>query len=673
MMHELKGLRERIIELEDLLETSERKADILTNLLKEASAEFERALELVTRTETNFRAVFENVPEAIYIIDTDTRKIIDCNPFIVHWLGYSRDELLSMNMDDLIVADTLNVQDNIRKALNRGWVRVQERRYVRKDGTVVDAEVTGTVVEYQCKKCLAILVRDVTERKQLEELARYKELFENVSDPVFINDFQGRFLEVNEGACQLFNYSREQLLTMRVKELVRPDQITVLSESGKRIQRGDSVTFEMELVTKKGQPIPFEFHARPIIFKRKRAVLSVARDFSIRKQFEETLIRTERLTAVGEMASGIAHNFNNLLQMVMGSGQAALAKLKSGKAAQCREAIAAILNSCERGADIVRRIKEFTDVRTDEVTQARSFDLAQLVQEAVELTKPFWKDLPTFQKYQIDLMNARQSYVKGRPSEIYEVLVNLIKNALESMPEGGRLTICTESRKGKVVLKVSDTGHGIPESNLQRIFEPFFSTKGLKSSGLGLSSSYGIVKKHQGEIQVESAVGKGTTFTVILPAARPLKKRTAVSRRIVLAKGPKVRFLIIDDEVNILKAITMFFEDSEIEIITAGSGREGVEIFQKGGIDVVLCDLGMDDMNGWEVGESIKNYCESKGIPKPPFLIYTGWDTKIKPEELARRGVDRMVTKPVPYDELLRIVREETSKRKAFKNELLRA
>jgi two-component system, cell cycle sensor histidine kinase and response regulator CckA len=241
------------------------------------------------------------------------------------------------------------------------------------------------------------------------------------------------------------------------------------------------------------------------------------------------------------------------------------------------------------------------------------------------------------------------------------------------MPEGGGLTICTESRKGKVLLKVSDTGHGIPESNLQRIFEPFFSTKGLRSSGLGLSSSYGIVKKHQGEIHVESTIGKGTTFTVILPAARALKKRTTISRRMVFAKGPKLKFLIIDDEVNILKAITMFFEDSEIEIITAGSGREGVEIFQKGGVDVVLCDLGMDDMNGWEVGESIKNYCESRGIPKTPFLIYTGWDTKIKPEELAQRGVDRVVTKPVPYDELLRIVRDETSKRKAPKTKILSA
>jgi PAS domain S-box-containing protein len=671
-MHVFKGLKERITELEDLLEIADRKADILTNLLKEANAEFERALELVTRTETNFRAVFENAPEAIYIIDTETLRIVHCNPYIVKWLGYSREELLSMKMDDLIVANNSEVQDNIRRALDRGVVHVQERRYLKKDRTVVDAEVTGTLVDYEGKKCLAILVRDVAERKQLEELSRYKELFESVSDPVFINDFQGRFLEVNEGACQVFEYSREQLLGMSVKELAKPNQIEIVSESGKRIQRGETVRFEIELTTQKGDSIPFEFHARPITYKGKRAALSVARDLGIRKKLEEALIRTERLTAVGEMASGIAHNFNNLLQMVMGAGQAALAKLNSGKAGQCREAIATILTSCERGADVVRRIREFTGIRGEEVTQSRNFDLAELVQEAVELTKPLWKDLPGSQKYQINLINTKRCYVKGKPSDIYEVLVNLIKNAVEAMPGGGVLTICTRTERGKVRLNVSDTGHGIPKDTLQRIFEPFFTTKGLKSSGLGLSSSYGIIKKHQGEIHVQSAAGQGTTFTVLLSAARAVRKPRIASSNVAASKGPKIRFLIIDDEVNILKAITMFFEDSELEIVTAPSGQEGLKIFQKAGADAILCDLGMDDMTGWEVGEAIKNYCESKGIPKPPFLIYTGWDTKIEPRELKRRGVDRVVTKPVPYDQLLRIVRKEVTMRKERKKKALR-
>ena len=664
-MHETRSLRERVNELEGLLEISERKSDILTNLLKEANAEFERALELLTRTEAKFRAVFENAPEAVCIIDTDTRQILDCNPFIGQWLGYTREELLAMRLDELVAADPQELQTNILTALDRGLVYIQERRYVKKDGTIVDAEVTGTVVEHEGKKCLAILVRDVTERNQLEAFSRYKELFESVSDPVFINDSQGRFLEVNAGACRLFDYSREQILSMRVKELVRPEQWDILAETGKRFQRGETVQFEMDLMTKTGEFFPFEFHARPISFMGRSAVLSVARDLSVRKRLEQTLIRTERLTAVGEMASGVAHNFNNLLQMIMGSAQAALSKLGEGKIAQGGEAVRAILHSCERGADVVRRIKEFTHMNSNGAAdEVRSFNLTELVQEAMELTKPLWKELPGSRKYELKVRDKKAHFVKGKPSEVYEVLVNLVKNGLEAMPQGGVLTIATRSFRGKVSLKVSDTGVGIPKENLQRIFEPFFTTKGLRSSGLGLSSSYGIIKKHQGDIQVESTPGEGTTFTVILPKAREAKKK-ARDKTDPYLPGRRIRFLVIDDETNILKAMKMYFEDSEVEVVSALSGHEGLEVFRQGSFDVVLCDLGMDDMDGWEVGESIKRYCESRNVPRPPFLIYTGWDKKIDPEELPARGVDRIVTKPIPYDALLRIAREEISKRLA--------
>ncbi|MBM3298694.1 MAG: response regulator, partial [Deltaproteobacteria bacterium] len=166
----------------------------------------------------------------------------------------------------------------------------------------------------------------------------------------------------------------------------------------------------------------------------------------------------------------------------------------------------------------------------------------------------------------------------------------------------------------------------------------------------------------KGEIRVESNPGKGTTFTVILPKVRETGKKTKARRDSYLA-GPRIRFLVIDDETNIVKAMEMYFEDSEVEIVSALSGRQGLETFRKGVFDVVLCDLGMDDMNGWEVGESMERYCQLHHIPKPPFLIYTGWDKKIDPKELPCRGVDRIVTKPIPYDALLSIVREEIAKR----------
>jgi CheY-like chemotaxis protein len=151
---------------------------------------------------------------------------------------------------------------------------------------------------------------------------------------------------------------------------------------------------------------------------------------------------------------------------------------------------------------------------------------------------------------------------------------------------------------------------------------------------------------------------------VILPAAEETRKHAKNETDYRMARY-RIRFLVIDDEKNILKAMKMYFEDSEVEIVSALSGREGLETFRNGNFDVVLCDLGMDDMNGWEVSESIKHYCESQAMPRPPFLLYTGWDKQIDSGELYDRGVDRIVTKPIPYDALLRIAQEEISKRLA--------
>lgn len=671
-MIESKTTQERLCELEELLEVAERKSDILTNLLKEANAEFEKALDQVTKTESNFKAVFENIPEAIYIIDAETRRILDCNHFVHEWLGYSRQELISMRLDDLVDGFPDGIETNIKLALDNGMVRLIERRYKTKAGSLVDAEVTGTAVDYEGKKCLAILVRDVTERKKLEAISRYKELFENVSDPVFINDFQGNFLEVNEGACRLFHYSREQLLSMHLNELVTRDQIGILIDNGERILNGEAVQFELELTDKKGEVIFFELHSRPVLFTEKPAVLSVARDISVRKKLQETLIKTERLMAIGEMASGVAHNFNNLLQMVMGSAQAALNELDAGRISNCQKAIGVILNSAERGADIVRRIKDFTDHRPGAMNESEKFNLTEIVREAIEFTKPLWKGLPVFKKFKLDLSITERCFVKGRPSELYEVVVNLIKNAVEAMPNGGTLTIRTRKEKSKVYLTVTDTGQGIPKENTQRIFDPFFTTKGWKSSGLGLSSSYGLIKKHKGEILVESEIGKGTTFTVVLHGAKVYNSKERVRRK-TAAGRQGIRFLVIDDEINLLNAMRMFFEDSEVEIIAAVSGREGLDAFFKGNVDVILCDLGMDDMDGWEVAERVKGYCESEQVPKPPFIIYTGWDQNFDQKDLARKGVDLVVTKPVPYDKLLNIMQKAVKRTKTINQRLSKA
>jgi PAS domain S-box-containing protein len=656
----VKRSRGKVADIEEMLVTSERKIDILTYLLKEASAEFDRSLEKVTISEANFRAIFENAPEAIVVVDEITRRILDCNPFLIDWLGYTRDELLSMRYDEILKLDAGGTGYNVQRILRYRMMRAQDRCLVKKDGTVVDAEVTGTTMEYRGKSCLVMLARDVTERRQLEEFSRYKELFESVSDPVFILDFNGRFLEVNDIAVKHLGYPREIILTMRVASVTWDSQREKLLLSRQKMKPGEIIQFELEMTNRQGDLIPFEFHARPIIYKGQPAVLSVGRDLSMRRELEQALVMTERLSAVGEMASGVAHNFNNLLQMILGAADAAAAQLASGKTKEAALAIAKIQESSQLAAGVVRRIKDFTLSRENDSGKIQtSIDLGELLREAVQLTEPLWKDLPDSRAYIINLLHADRCFALGKPSEIYEVIVNLIRNGLEAMPQGGSLTISVEAVGSKIYLNLSDTGHGIPHENLQRIFEPFFTTKGSKASGLGLSSSYGIIKRHQGEIRVESQVGRGTTFTVILPRAEkpPVKEITAAER----SESNKISFLLVDDEVNILKAMEMFFEDSEVALVTCRTAREGLEAFEHCHFDVILCDLGMDDMNGWEFGKLIKTYCRNNGLTRPPFLLYTGWDRQFDSAKLEESGVDRVVIKPVPCNKLLHILQEVTS------------
>jgi PAS domain S-box-containing protein len=592
------------------------------------------------------------------MFEVKTRRILDCNPFTTQWLGYSRRELIGMRVEDILGPMSKGVDENIRKAVEQGSVRIQERQFRTKSGPLVDAEVTGTVIELQEQKCFVALVRDITERKKIEDLLRYKELFQNVIDPVFICHSQGAFLEVNDVACQRLKYSHPQMLQLSFRDIVPATHYEILSRMGKRIRSGETVQFEAETLTRSGERIPFEFHSRLIEFQRKPAILSVARDLSARKRMEEALIRTERLSAVGEMAAGVAHNFNNLLQMIQGAGETALVKLRSGEILKSRDMLMTLIEACHRGADIVRRIKDFTLAKTDDIESASVFDLGELVAEAVELTKPLWANPANVGKYTLNFTRPLGALVKGsNPSELYEVLVNVIKNALEAMPDGGVLTIEPKVAGGKIHLSITDTGIGIPEENLQRLFQPFFTTKGLKSSGLGLSSSYGIIKKHQGEMTVQSTPGQGTTFTIVLPQANALSTTESDSRPAEPdLVQTKIKFLIIDDEKNILKMFKLYFENSSIEVTTANTGKKGLQAIYEGHYDLVLCDFSMDDMNGLQLCKAAKEYARQTGRPEMKFMLYTGLSQNLPPAELARCGVDTVVRKPIPCEALQRMI-----------------
>ncbi len=244
-------------------------------------------------------------------------------------------------------------------------------------------------------------------------------------------------------------------------------------------------------------------------------------------------------------------------------------------------------------------------------------------------------------------------FILGNPSELREVLTNIIFNAMDAMPEGGRLTLSTlHQAEGWVEMRIADTGIGMTEEIRKRIFDPFFTTKGVTNSGLGMSVSYGIIKRHGGEILVESEPGKGTTFILHLPMGyeEEESKETAVK---TTRNGRPARILVIDDEDAVRDILSRMLKVKGHQVVVAANGEEGIERFKSETFDLVMTDLGMPKISGWEVSKAIKGM-----NPKVPIAMITGWGMELNREKLSESGVDLIVSKPFNFDQVIQLVSE---------------
>ncbi len=254
-----------------------------------------------------------------------------------------------------------------------------------------------------------------------------------------------------------------------------------------------------------------------------------------------------------------------------------------------------------------------------------------------------------------DLSNG--CFVSGKESEIFEVLINLIKNAAVSMPEGGQIRVNTYVIHDHVVFEIEDTGTGISDENMKRIFEPFWCTKGDMGNGMGLAVTHGILSSHRGEITVASKVGEGTKFTIKLPLAKAVLKLSSHAVSTIL--DSQLRILVIDDialprallhDILICHGHTVLMDES---------GMQALDLFRNSEFDLVICDLGMPEISGWEVDGSVKKICLEKQIPKTSFLMLTGWGGQsLGAERIEQSGIDGVLEKPVDIQKLTEMIRK---------------
>jgi len=363
---------------------------------------------------------------------------------------------------------------------------------------------------------------------------------------------------------------------------------------------------------------------------------------------QDQLVRTEKLRALGEMASGVAHDFNNLLASILGRSQLLLERVQDVK---LRQWLKVIERAALDGARTVRRLQDFTGIRRDQ--PAVEVDLNQVVQQVLETTESIWRQdrRRTGGEIQVETDLAEGlPPVAGDPAELREAFTNLVLNAVDAMPKGGTLTLRTEITDGQVQVEVRDTGMGIPEHIREKIFDPFFTTKGPKGTGLGLSMAYGILQRHNGRITVESEEGHGTIFRLLFPVAvSGSVSESAPPVAAVAAALVSRHCLVVDDEQEVGEVVADILTTAGHTAVTVQSGQEAVGRIEAERFDVVFTDLAMPGMTGWQVARAVKDRA-----PGVPVVMMSGFGVEVAPGDLSTRGVDLVLAKPLQIQDVLR-------------------
>jgi signal transduction histidine kinase/DNA-binding response OmpR family regulator len=367
--------------------------------------------------------------------------------------------------------------------------------------------------------------------------------------------------------------------------------------------------------------------------------IAVYQDVTQEREVQEQLVQAERLRATGEMASGVAHDFNNLLATILGRVEVMLGQ---GPEPAMGENLLAIQRAARDGASAVARMREYG--KPLDTSEFRPASLEALVRQAVELTQPRWRDQAQREgrTVDVDLHLQPTRPVMGDAAALRDVLVNLIFNAVDAMPGGGRLTIGLAPAGAGAELSVRDTGVGMPPAIQRRVFEPFFTTKGEKGSGLGLATARKVATAHGGRLDVNSEPGVGTTFTLWLPTTDALAVAAEEHAPAGAAAGRIGRIVVVDDQQDVLDTTAMLLRGDGHDVRLFLDPRQAVASLLADPPELVISDLGMPGMNGWDVARAVH-----ERHPSLPVVLLTGWGREITAQQMRDGGIAAVLPKPV--------------------------
>ena len=638
--------------------------------------ERKRAGELLQQSESLFRTVWEESLDGMRLTNEEG-TILQVNNAYCRIVGMPREEIEGKPLSVVYSQERADhiVRQHQERFTTHSYIPHVEKELTLRNGKKVWFEVSNSYFTRNGDKPLLLSVfRDITARVQAEKALReseekFRSLFEETKDTVYITTPGGKLLDINPAGVETFGYtSKEELQEINIAR----DLYLYPDDREKYIQKlhkeGFLKDFEITLKRKDGSKFTVLETATVVRDKNNTPVAyrGILRDITKQRALEEQLRQAQKMESIGTLAGGIAHDFNNILSIIV--GHASLMKLRPSDPVKLSKGIETILQATQRGTSLVQQL--LTYARKSDV-KYESVRINDVINEVVQLLH---QTLPKIIELNVNL-NKNIPSVVADPTQLHQVFLNLTLNARDAMPKGGLLSISSTIVDGDIVrskfikgtareyilVTVSDTGEGMDKWTMQRIFDPFFTTKDPgKGSGLGLALVYSIIESYEGCIDVQSEPGIGTSFKIYFPVQEPgAAVHTTASQLSKKELQGNELILIIEDEEMLLESVRSHLIDYGYSVITARDGEEGIrmysihsnDLFGKG-IAAVISDIGLPKLGGNEVYRRIK-----KINPNAKIILASGYIDPAVKLELVKAGAKHFIKKPYTPDQILRTLR----------------
>lgn len=615
------------------------------------------------KVEDQFMIMFDNSPVMLYCVDHHD-KISHANRRWLEKTGYSEEETLGKSSDFPMTSNSASL---VAAGLRDGPPTEIKVEYVRKDGNIMPVELSCSAITDASGNPLSLwAVRPIGEERVMDAVPDGDDgLTEFVRDApigVFSCDSTGRIGYINSYALDIFGIA--DLRAAQGVSLFKSPRYSDTPISGALadcLSSGEAFSGELSFAKRGGSEITVKARLVPqkTLDGEPTLILGVVEDITDQKNIQGVLIRSERYKAVSNIIDGLTDAFGDSLQSVAKATKSAITSLEARSFSEVRLSLGRILDSSIQSARTLRQLQLLVRPRSaTEASQIGIVDLSNIVNAAVEMCglRGQSKLGTDGTSINLDLDLQPGLYIDCKYDELLEVVANFLRNAEEALPEGGGISVKTLGTTDTVTLKIQDDGSGLATGNIERMIQPFWTTK-PGHVGMGLAVNFAIIRRHGGRMGVKRLRPRGTSFSVRLPRVEraPHERRLAASK----AERPGFRILLIDDDRRIVEELAKGLNRMGNIVFSASSGQEGLDIFEGLKVDAIVCDLAMDGMNGWEVGQAIEALCRKKRIHKPPFIMLTGWGGQLAEDELAHHPeVDRIVEKPVTILRLIEIIGE---------------